>query len=244
MSLAIAVVYEAPADFRTATDLADRVLTEAIEWLEPELLEHQRTWVGDHAGRVFTWTGIRQLARENGISAFGHFEGQPGEPDAAAARRAILTLRRLCPDLAGVMLVRDQDNQPEPWAGLEQARNQEVVLSVVIGLAIVERESWVISGFDPSNDPETSRLDAERETLGFDPRHKSHELTACKDDRAKRSPKRVIASLSRGDPDREPRCWCQTPLDVLRERGAENGLAWFLAEVRERIAPLIGDVAG
>ena len=42
----------------------------------------------------------------------------------------------------------------------------------------------MISGFDPQDDVEKSRLAAERQTLGFDPRVRSHELTACKDDRA------------------------------------------------------------
>ena len=44
MSLQFAVVYEAPADFQTATELADRVLVESIDWLEEDQIEYQRTW--------------------------------------------------------------------------------------------------------------------------------------------------------------------------------------------------------
>ena len=33
MSLQFAVVHEAPADFQTATELADRVLVESIDWM-------------------------------------------------------------------------------------------------------------------------------------------------------------------------------------------------------------------
>jgi hypothetical protein len=245
VSLALAVVYEAPADFQTATELADRVLIEVFaEWLDPELIEHQRSWLGDHAGNRLTWTGVSKLAIANNISAVSHFDSDPAEPDAWAARRTFRLLRYLFPHLAGVMFVRDQDDEPERRAGLEQARKlKEVQIPVVVGLAVVERESWVICGFDPLDNPETSRLAEERQTLGFDPRLRSHDLTACKDDLAKRSPKRVLSKLSGGDPEREQLCWRQTALEILKERGTENGLTLYLEEVRERFAPLIGHVA-
>jgi hypothetical protein len=244
VSLALVVVYEAPADLRTATELADRVLVDAIEWLEPEHLNHQRTWLGDHLGDSLSWKGVKKLAADNNVRAVGSFDGNLAEPDAQAARRAIRLIRHLFPKLDGVMLIRDRDDQPERRAGLEQARGQEeIVIPIVVGLAVVERESWVICGFDPLDDSEESRLAGERQTLGFDPRLRSHELTACKDDQANRSPKRVLRALGGGDQDRERHCWHQASLEVLKGRGAENGLSLFLTEVRERIAPLIGHVA-
>ena len=120
--------------------------------------------------------------------------------------------------------------------GLEQARRQDRSgTSIVVGFAIVEGESWVICGYDPQHEAES----AENRDLGFDPRLRSHELTACKDDNAPRSPKRVLQVLSGGDRDHEHRCWMEIPLEVLRERGRENGLAAYLDEVRTRLAPLI-----
>ena len=68
--------------------------------------------------------------------------------------------------------------------------------TIVIGLAITERECWVISGFDPGDDDETQKLEDEKQNLGFDPCERSHDLTACKNDRAKRSPKRVLSVLT------------------------------------------------
>jgi hypothetical protein len=245
VSLQFAVVHEAPADFQTATELADRVLVESIDWLEDDGLEHQRIWLQEASGVPLTWKRIKQSALDAGIDAIGHFDGEPAEPDARAARRAILYLRYAVPDLAAVMLIRDQDDQPERRAGLEQARRQEEDggrLPVVVGLAVVERESWVISGFDPQDDVETSRLAAERRGLGFDPRLRSHELTACKADNATRSPKRVLRALCAGDADRERRCWRETLLATLRDRGAENGMGAFLDEVRTDLARLIGHV--
>ena len=258
MSLTLLVVFEAVADFQTATELADRVLIAAFDWLEPDGVEHQRRWVGEHKGDSLTWKRTKTLALEKGITFAGSFEGEEAEADAYAARRAIRLVRYLYPDLNGIMLVRDQDDQVTRRAGLEQARREErrqrahqagVAIDdlphpLVIGLAIFERESWVIAGFDPLDDAETARLAQERQNLGFDPRHRSHELTACKDDRAKRSPKRVLKSLGGGNGDREQRCWQETALDMLKDRGASNGLASFLDEVRERFAPLIGHVAG
>ncbi|MFO0952195.1 MAG: hypothetical protein U0835_13805 [Isosphaeraceae bacterium] len=246
MSRRFVVVHEAKADFHTATELADRVLIESIEWLDEDGIAHQREWIGDEAeGKRLTWKSIPQLARDAGIRARGHFDGRPGEADAVAARRAILYLRATFPDLSAILLIRDQDDQPERREGLEQARNQNHGGTViVIGLAVVERESWVISGFEPQDEHETALVDTERQALGFDPRIRSHELTACKDDRARRSPKRVLSSLSQNDRDRERRCWADTSLDVLRDRGRENGLTTFLHEIRDRLAHLIGHVEG
>jgi len=244
VSLQLAVVHEAPADFQTATELADRVLVESIDWMEEDQIDYQRTWLRESGGVPLTWKRVKQSALDVGIDAIGFFDGEPAEPDARAARRAILYLRHAVPDLAGVLLIRDQDDQPERRAGLEQARRQEAGrLPIVVGLAVVERESWVISGFDPQDAAEESRLAAERQTLGFDPRLRSHELTACKADNAPRSPKRVLRVLCGGDTDRERRCWRETMLATLRNRGAENGLGAFLDEVRQELAGLIGHIS-
>lgn len=245
MSQRFAVVHEAEADFKTATDLADRVLVEAIDWLDEDMLADQREWVGEEPGdRRLTWKGMKQLAREAGIRAHGHFDGKPGLADAAAARRAILYLLRTVPALNAILLIRDQDDEPERRAGLEQVRSHDRSgVVIVVGLAVVERECWVVSGFEPQDGNEVARLDSERARLGFDPRLRSHDLTACKDDNAIRSPKRVLRQLSGDDRERERRCWTHAPLGVLRERGSENGLAAYLQEIREWLAPLIGHVS-
>jgi hypothetical protein len=39
------VIHEAPADFTTATELADRVLTAEIDWLDETWLDSQRRWM-------------------------------------------------------------------------------------------------------------------------------------------------------------------------------------------------------
>ena len=67
----------------------------------------------------------------------------------------------------------------------------------------------------------------------------SQRLTACKNDRAKKSPKRVLAALMANDGERQKACWLNTELHVLDERGRENGLADYLTEIRQRLVPLL-----
>lgn len=242
MSRKFAVVFEASADFQIATDLADRVLCEAIVWLDEDTVVDQRKWLNNSPeGHLLTWTNIDDSARKADVKAHGHFDGEPAEPDAIAARRAIRYLRFAFDDLDAILLIRDQDKVPERKKGLEQARSENHHgLPIVIGLAVVEREAWVLSGFAPANEDETTLLVKERENLGFQPHEQSHLLTACTNDQAKRSPKRVLQALTAGDPTRQQICWQTTALTTLRERGTENGLTSYLDEVLQKLAPLLG----
>ena len=242
MSLRIAVIHEADADFDMSTHLADRVLIESIDWLDEDLLPHQREWLGTNSKlEKLTWKSMPRLAKEKGIKAHGHIDGEPLEADAGAARRAIRYLKATFDELDAILLIRDQDDQPERRDGLEQARNEDHGnLVVVIGLATIEHEAWVLAGFSPQHEQEQTLLDAERQTLGFHPHEQSHRLTAGKDDNAKLSPKRVLKVLIVGNKNRELLCWTQTPLAILRERGTSNGLSHYLDEVRTRLTPLFG----
>ena len=243
MSLRWLVVHEAAADFLVATELADRVLVQEIDWLEPNALDWQRAWIDSDPPTIpLRWTSIAGRARDLGIRVRGHFNNERGLPDARAARRALLYMKSQCDPVDAVALIRDADDQPERREGLEQARAHVSgwPWPVVIGVANVERECWLIGGFEPESDLERQRLKVEREHLGFDPRTHSHELTACKDDTAKKSPKRVLAVLTGGDRDREQKCWRETSLAVLEQRGDGNGLAKFFQEIRVLLVPMIG----
>jgi hypothetical protein len=174
-----------------------------------------------------------------GIHVRGHFDDKPGEPDAKAARRAIAYVRKRFDPVDAILLIRDLDDQPQRRQGLEQARDASQHVTVVIGAANAERECWVLSGFVPETDEETEKLESERQALGFHPCEQSHCLTAGKNDRAKRSPKRVLAILTAGNRERERRCWVDTRLTVLRDRGQQNGLADYLKDAKDRLVPLI-----
>jgi hypothetical protein len=154
VSTRFAVVYEAQADFVTATELADRVLVAGIDWLDETLLDSQREWLGQEpTGSQLAWKAIPRRARELGIRARGFFDGKPGLADAQAARRAIAYVRRCFEVVDAILLIRDMDDQRERRQGLEQARaSASAAIKIVIGMAIVERESWLLSGFEPEND--------------------------------------------------------------------------------------------
>ncbi len=244
MSLRIAVVYEAEADFDMSTELMDRVVIESIDWIDADLLPHQREWISRNPEHVrLTWKAIPRLARALNIKAHGHINGEPLEADAAAARRAIRYLKAIDAEFSAVVLMRDQDDKPERREGLEQACNEDHDgLVILFGLAVIEREAWVLAGFVPQDDEEQSRLNTENQTLGFNPHEQSHLLTAGKDDNAKLSPKRVLKALMGGNPQRERICWMETPLNLLHGRGTDNGLSLYLDVVRTRLAPLFGHI--
>jgi hypothetical protein len=240
MPLAFAVVCEAPPDHATACGLADRVFCDEVEWIEEEGLHDYRTWRGieDHSSHLL-WRDVPELAKAASIRAHGHFDGEPGAPDAHAARRALLLLKHLGGKLDGVLLIRDDDRQTERRKGLQQARQAtKLTIPVVIGLAHPKRECWVLAGFDPLNTDEKESLEEVIGQLGFDPRTKAEGLTAIHDPDL-RSAKRVLALLTNGERDREAACWRTARLALLAERGRNSGLADYLREIRTHFLPLL-----
>ena len=91
----IAVVVEASADRQIACDLADRLLCDKIDWIEPKVLGNYRRYRGfEETDAQLKWKHVRSLAEKHHIKAHGFFRGEPGDPDALAARKALLLMRR------------------------------------------------------------------------------------------------------------------------------------------------------
>jgi len=233
------VVCEGPADQFTACALADRVLLEHVDWLEPELLGSLRKWRGEAPDEVFLkWSNVKERAKRLGLKVFGRFDDKP---DALGARKALLLFANLKPRPAGVLLIRDSDGYPErkEGQGLKQARDAVVwPFPVVVGVAHPKREAWVLAGFQPQGPAESARLQTLRERLSVDPILKSHELGA-REHGAKTDIKRALGELLGGDGDRERQCLTETELSVLEQRGGDNGLNTYLSEVRERLVPVL-----
>jgi hypothetical protein len=193
MALSFIVVCEARADFLTSSELADRVLCDSIDWVEPEMLEHHRSYKG-HAseGPFLTWMRVKTLARDLGIRPRGFIGGEPADLDAAQARRSLIFIESKWPGMDAVLLIRDDDRRVDRRRGLEQARAVSPLHDrIVIGLAHTKRECWVLAGFEPCNDQERALLAEIRQELGFDPREQAEQLTAIHD-HDKRSAKRVL----------------------------------------------------
>ena len=125
MAVSIAVVCEAPADARTGCELADRVVLNEIEWVETDLLDDVRQWRGvQYSDDHLLWRDVRKLAAERRIRVHGHFQGEPGAPDAHAALKALLVLHSSDDSPDAFVLLRDDDGQSERMQGLNQARRR------------------------------------------------------------------------------------------------------------------------
>lgn len=109
---------------------------------------------------------------------------------------------------------------------------------VLIGVAHSKRECWILSALQPRTPDEKKKLADLRMELGFDPRAESHRLDAS-GERDKKSAKRLLRQFFHNDPDREARELKEIPLDEMERRGAGNGLAPFLDEVRTHLLPLM-----
>lgn len=239
-SHSIVVICEGPADRRTACEIADRVLSHSVDWMPPEALDGFRQWRGLKKSEPFlAWRRIHALADAANIRVHGHFEGEPGAPDAAVALRALkLLMIQGEQDIDAVVLLRDSDADVRRRKGLEQARSNFSGLGpIIIGLAHSKRECWVLAGFDATDDDERARLEALRRELGFDPCLDAARLTATHPG-AKQDAKRVLGELTRGDVQREMRCSESPSLRQLEDRGAETGLKEFIREIRERLVPI------
>ena len=240
MTVSIVVICEGPVDQWTGCGLADRVICKHAEWITDEVIGHYRCWRGLTPGAEFClWKHVGDLARERGIRAYGHFADQPAEPDALAARRALLLIASLDEAPDAVVLLRDDDGQDERRKGLEQARNERrrMNIPIVVGLARAKRECWVLAGFEPRDGDEQRKLADLRQELGFDPTLQGERLDA-RTPNAKKNAVRVLERLIGRNPDREAACWLTTDLAILAQRGSQSGLATYLKEVEQSIVPL------
>jgi hypothetical protein len=241
MTVALLVVCEDYPDYRVASGLADRIIRERCDWIEPEVIDDYRLWRGVDDSRPFlTWSEAAARAStidRLGVGALGHFSGKPAEAYAGRGRRTLFLLQALELPLGGVVLLIDDDGDTDRLEGLKQARAASPLdCPVVIGVAHLKRECWVLAGFEPADEHERTQLARVLGELTFDPRLHAERLTA-KGDGEVRSAKRVLRHLT-GSAEREADCWLLAPLDALRTRGQATGLTAFLAEIETRFVPL------
>jgi hypothetical protein len=248
---------EAPGDFCLVSGLVDRILRDAgpawvIDNLDtPEVV---RTWHADggrHFIDVHHLNECEDQLRERGLRVRrvrGHFNGRPGEPGSAMARKAFLIAEALSRPQAhdpidAVVFVWDTDEEHvERPRGVKAARDEALgwaTFKIVCGFPDPEREAWVLAGFDPCHPDEQKRLDELHRELGFSPVHHAVRLRD-KAPGALRDIKRVLGVLTGDDADREERCWTEPPLATLRERGAATGLSAFLGELQAVLPDLLG----
>lgn len=247
----VLVVCEDPSDFRIVKTLCERALREeAAEWLRDyfeQFPEHVLVWTGARADEPCAlWRQLDELRSTFEVKPpLGRFAGERGAMDALAARTALAIARHLkrqkSPLVDAVILMRDMDDQPERRKGLEQAREEarghDPDMPVLVGAALPKIEAWLIEGFEPLSKEEEELVAEVRQEIGFDPRLYASDLTA-KHDHDKKSCKRVLAVLTRSEPERKEQCVRATPLPVLRQRGQASGLDRLLGEIVTTLLPL------
>lgn len=231
------VIVESSADAETATKLAERILAEKIEWLEPEQLQYLFRWSGLQEGTEYScWKNVKQiidfLTQSSNYKPpryLGHSQEGALKADGAIATKVLGLVRFLqgVRSIKAVLLIRDLDDDPERRQGLEQARarhsNQQtasgsaVKLEIVIGTADRMREAWVLNGFIPFSKDEERILQEIKTELAFDPCEESHRLRSNSRENFDRirNPKVVLKRLTQNDRLREQQCWEATDLEIL-----------------------------
>ena len=256
LMLEFIVIVESSADARTATKLAERIIVENVDWLEPDNLQHFFRWSGleEPAGHS-CWKDIRDIIERAKILGLripkflGHNQTRQLKADGAATKKIITLVEFLCHkksrQVGAVLLIRDIDNQPARVEGIKQVRSepngQQPKFEIIIGIANRMREAWVLNGFIPSNSKENQCLEEIKTKLKFDPCKEAHKLRSNlweEPDRA-RNPKVVLNKLTGGDSVREQQCWEETSLKILRSKGTDTGLTAYLHEVEHRLVPII-----
>ena len=239
----IALVCEAEADARTVRKIAERLLLESPcrEWINEENLSDFISWRGFHeTDSYLDWKGshgVHELAKQLAIVIRNAPLGTSPPEFGYATIRAIRVLMKSPHPPDAMILLSDSDNELERREGLAKGRDLFSNFPIVVGLAHTKRECWHLAGFVAANQPEEGNLDGIRRELKFDPTRNAHQLAGER--QSLRCPKRVLAILTGDSHDREMQC-LDTPLDELKNRGAETGLPEFLAELERRLLPLFG----
>ena len=249
----IVVIVEGAADARIATRLAERVILEQVDWIEP-YLQSMVAWTGFLPHSEYTcWKDLNVIyleAARSGVRLPRYLGGDKHKSlkaYGAAARKVLHYIRRLSEDrtIRAVLLICDLDNQPERRVGLEQARTEHETyqpgIAVVIGTPNRKREAWVLNGFEVQDAAEQRILSQIISELGFDPCAEPHRLRAASraEPERQRNAKVVLELLTAHDQEREVRCWEVTGLAVLRHRGIYTGLSDYISEVETRLLPAI-----
>lgn len=248
------IVAEDRGDAAIARDLADRVFHEdGPEWMrdyekaqfEKDILPGLRSWEGLESGTQFTrWDKLKDLSRR--FPKLKFLVGKGKKYDYGPARRAIQLAALLRTERNeaipnAIVLIRDLDSQEERRQSLLDARDHEKnSLEVVLATPNRKYEAWVLNGFHPADERENRELEGMRQELGFDLCAQAERLAFSSGTaRRERDPKGIVSCLTKDDYDREAKCWQETSLEILRQRGENTYLRHYLDEVQERLLPLL-----
>lgn len=225
--------------FTTVCKLVDRVLVEAIDWIDEGTVEHLRGWAGFGTQSYLSSTSAFREAKSRGFKPYGKFNGGPGAPDAASTRAALLLALDNAAVPEVVVIARDLDGEPSRRTGIQQACAEgNWPFAIVVALPEPEVEAWLIAGFIPKDEQERLLVESLRIDLHFNPTEAPHRLQSTNTGSAKDA-KSVLGRLA-PDPERQEEC-LDAPLAHLRlTRYEATGLVAFLDGIGEKIVPIAG----
>jgi len=248
MPVEVLVVAESAADARIVTGLCERVVVESDRRLDgPDLFgwENQSRcrYRGLEAGTEFAqWSRVPEIfsTQRRRIRAFAWGKGK-GRADYSAARKVIALIvlgeGNSRPDF--VLFSRDTDNEKERLESLRGIKTEfSEQFEILLAVQHPKMEAWLLNGFVPEGPDEEKRLAEPRRTLGFDPTIQAEKLTA-QGGKGKRNAKKVLSALTDDEPERRARCWEETDLETLLERGGKTGLAEYLGQIDSDLVPRI-----
>lgn len=217
--------------------LARRVVTESIEWLDDDMLEHMWRWAGFDGEQHHKLSSTPRLTLQSGrpIRRHGKINGEALAPEARMYRTILERFGHEQPRPVLVIIARDGDGRAEQRRrGFRQVvEGLTWPFEVVLALPEPESEAWFVCGFEPRDSEERARLDALKRELSFDPTMRPTRLTARPND-APTDAKKVLARLTASDPDRQRAC-IAGGLAELAERGRQIGLEQFLDDLRRHL---------
>lgn len=170
-------------DFRGAQHVPAHLASEGTLVTFP--LDNFCEWIGDRGGNpFFDVHRVYKYAQERGVRLpHNRFDGRSAAPGYLMARTAFLVARqeaKASEPIDAVILIWDADDQGDARrGGLDQARTiarLEERFRVVLGCPDMEREAWVLAGFEPEHKTEQQQLDEECRALGSVPAMRP---TAC-----------------------------------------------------------------
>lgn len=213
------------------TTLTDRLITERVEWAR-DALETARTWCDDEGRAFVALKTAAERARARRFPMYGHFNGEPGAPDAAMWRAVFFLAAAIEEPVHVVVAARDSDGDERRATGLEQATaEREWPFRIVAALAIEVIEAWFLAAYEPADLRAKERLEALVARLGVDPRRKGHLLKR----KTERDPKRAVADLELELHEEGADALRSAPWSTLRERGAPTGLRAFLDAMNDAL---------
>jgi hypothetical protein len=255
----ILVIVEDKADFYIASGLADRVFLEKGEDWITDSLDSFREWTGLEQNNEYSrWQDINKIRKQYNFRYLGHHKlsevsgttnKAPGL-DGAKARLIVqmaLIKQQTEPELKAIILLKDQDRNPKQYPVrqcLEYVQKSFSQVIIIIGIPDPKRESWILNGFEPENQKERDSLQEITEKLHFNPCEEPERLRTSERGREQtkiRDIKYVLDYLTTSQYHREKKCWEETPLHLLMQRGQRTGLSCYLDEIEKRLLPLLGE---